>query len=367
MAYSAWIQWYFAMAVVDTLLVHKNHIRLTGVVNDAAWNVFDMSPFLQHVDPKAVQILMRNNTTLSTGAQTAGVSPVGGTNLGAVISNRNGENKDGLITPVQLTSSNELRLLSPTSGDIEFYLMSEFGGDNWTNYPANVATVRSNNAWQTQDITSFVGADAGNVEGVLFRGQGTQTSGMVIGARHMLSSDATRDEGTSRSCGISVKVDNNDQFRTWVSATTGKSIFISSHLYYVGYWTRDSDLVATQDRDPGTIPSTPATDVLFNAGVQAGQESQALVCMDISSDTAHQGVVRTPGSTNVNIFPRSASYNQFPVNLNPNEECWYSLASFGTTTIPKLYVEATQIRRKNTTITASGGTVTARSGGTIRV
>lgn len=322
------------------LKVHTDQIPITGLTHNNQWNTVDLSSYLTHDDPKIVLICVYKDQAVSGNA---GVRPVaagqpGGSGFANIVAFTAQKANDFNIIAVPLNSSNQIQYRL-TNSACKIALMAEMGGDTvktFSDYDYHVSG-RTNNDWGEEDITALVGSDSENVEGVVC------VMSNINQGRAMIRAAGSSDtlivpQATSQVSFITAKVNDEDVFERWVSATEKGEA--TGSIFMAGYWTRDEQagvrLVATQDRDPafsGTFYNA-LTDV--EVSVRAEREVAALVNMRLDGNVVEGGqplgYVRSKGSTNILGVWNSATTNVFPVALNADELAEYyqqtSLSTF---------------------------------------
>lgn len=327
------------------LVVHENRTEVTGLTYGSLQSNFSLTSFLNHEDTKLVIIQVeRTNTVFVSNAQyqlyPSHWSLAWGGQLQA---EADPDPKECNTVVLPLNANHQINYTLPNS-QFKLYIVGEFGGDNVGLTTANTqipSTTR--NTWVTFDLTSVLEdpAHSGNVEGVLCAGVIVNVGGRV-GARYPSTADLnTLAQNKQRLVWVSSKVDDNDQFQAYISSG-GKGDIISSVMHVVGYWLRDSGLVATQERDNPPEPYTTLNaDTLYDGGKLSQQETQIVVGYR-SADPINDLSIRSENSTNPQNRCRFQQFYAFPANLNNNEEFLYYTEKADSVTGVDMRIEMTQ-------------------------
>jgi len=217
-----------------TILANNELVEITGMLKNQTWETIDLTPFLNHDDPKAVVIQIKNT---SANSKVNAVRPVGS----GISDTRTKAKLLGDMTrqvPVALNASNEVELFSIDASNT-FYIHAEFGGDAFiANADAEQAFTGLGNQWVTRDITGILGANAGNAVGALLWIEWDNAGDW--GYRNFGSTNNWHPNNIARNStfGI-VGVDSEDRYEFYPSKSGGKSPVFQSWFYEIGYFKRD--------------------------------------------------------------------------------------------------------------------------------
>jgi len=230
------------MDVGDVVYPHKDNVEITGLTLNSTWQIASLGVFglniLLHADPKMVIVRVDNTS---------------GANRTVYIADAfTGLIRQDMPTGTTVTFGVNLDAFKQfayyvTGIGVQFYLESEWGGDDYVPYTGTYASRLIPNTaglWVTHDITADVGADSGNVGMIIYNGTGDISSGR-IGTRKV--GDGANDRWVMDDFAQKVDfeiVDENNQFQTLTERFQEGKAVIADHtfIYKLGYVKNRTDM-----------------------------------------------------------------------------------------------------------------------------
>ena len=234
------------MAIGDVVYPHKDNVEITGLTLNSTWQtatlgVLDLN-ILKHADPKMVIVRVDNTSGASRDVYIADA-------ITALI-------RQTMPTGTTVTFGVNLNIYNQfvyyvTGTGVQFYLESEWGGDDYVPYTVNYASrlvPNTGTLWVTHDISTdanvVANGDSGNIGMIVYIGTGDASSGR-IGTRKV--GDASNDRWSLDDWAQKVDfeiVDENDQFQTWTEHYAEGKAAAADHtfIYKIGYVKARSDM-----------------------------------------------------------------------------------------------------------------------------
>ena len=136
--------------MTDAIVCHIDLTEITGWTKNGTWQTVDLTPFLQHPDPKIVSLKLKS----ASGTVSIGAKPVG-----SAISDDYA--KHDLSSPywcdslVMLDDNNQIQLTAPSVNG-KVYLEAEFGGNDVYAFSDWQSILITGDAWVDWSATSYL-------------------------------------------------------------------------------------------------------------------------------------------------------------------------------------------------------------------